>query len=149
MENRFLKLKAIWKDEDMFELQVTAKNGRYSGMTEVYETSESLLLFAKELIGYPKDKGIISHCCGEKNSYAFFEMKFYPINYTGKVGVQISLEENVATGNRKEEKDKLIMELIVEPHSIDKFQNELIHLATDADGEAILIGIDKNTSNIN
>ena len=38
MEERFLKLKVIWKDDDMFELQVTANNGRYSGKTEVYET---------------------------------------------------------------------------------------------------------------
>ena len=148
MEERYLKLKVIWKDDDMFELQVTATNGRYSGMAEVYDTKESLLPFADELIGYPKGKGIISHSCGEKNNYAFFEMKFYPIGYTGKVGVQISLEENVATDYRKEEKDKLTMELIVEPNSIDKFQNELLHLARHEEGEAILLGIGKYTSNV-
>lgn len=148
MEERYLKLKVIWKDDDMFELQVTANNGRYSGMTEVYETSESLMSFANELIEYPKNKGIITHNCGGKDSYAFFEMKFYPIGFTGKVGVQISLEENVENEYREEEKDKLTMELIVEPNSIDNFQRELVLLAKNEEGEAILVGIGKYTSNI-
>tara|TARA_B100000809_G_C14967302_1_gene469574 strand:+ start:369 stop:539 length:171 start_codon:yes stop_codon:yes gene_type:complete len=51
-------------------------------------------------------------------------MKFYKIGLTGKCGLQIILEENVATEYRKEEKDKLTMELIVEPNSIDIFCQE-------------------------
>ena len=42
MNERYLKLEVIWKDEDMFELKVSANNGRYSGITEVYEVSDSL-----------------------------------------------------------------------------------------------------------
>ena len=91
---------------------------------------------------------MITHSCGKKDSYAFFEMKFYPIGYTGKVGVQISLEENVSTEYRVEEKDKLTMELIVEPNSIDNFQKELVNLAKTEEGEALLIGTDKYTNNI-
>ena len=48
-------------------------------------------------------------------------MEFYKIGLTGKCGLQITMEENVATEYRKEEKDKLTMELIVEPNSIDIF----------------------------
>ena len=50
-----------------------------------------------------------------------FEMAFYPISPTGKVGVLITLEENVPTEYRAHEKDKLKLELIVEPASIDIF----------------------------
>jgi hypothetical protein len=149
MEHRFLKLEVIWKDDNMFELQISVDNGRYSGQTEVYETKESLLTFAASLKGYPNGKESLIHKCGEKDSYAYFEMKFYQIGSTGIVGVQISIEENVATEYREEEKDKLKLELIVEPNAIDKFQKELVNLAQKEQGIAELIAIKKYTNNIN
>lgn len=148
MKQRYLKLEVIWKDADMFELKVFCSNGRYSGITEVYETQLSLLPFAKSLKGYPFNGGELSHCCGEKDSYAFFEMKFYQIGMTGIVGVELQLEENVSTEYRSEEKDKLKLELIVEPNSIDRFQKELELLAIKEDGCAELIGIEKYSNNI-
>lgn len=149
MENRFLKLEVIWKDDDMFELQISVDNGRYSGQTEVYETKESLLTFASSLKGFPNGKESLMHKCGEKDSYAYFEMKFYKIGLTGIIGVQTSIEENVATEYREEEKDKLKLELIVEPNAIDKFQKELVNLARTEQGSAELIAIEKYTNNIN
>ena len=149
MKNRYLKLEVIWKDEEMFEIQVSTNNGRYSGTTEVYETKESLLSFADSLKGFPIGDGKLSHSCGEKDSYAYFEMNFYPIGTRGIIGIQIILEENVATEFRQEEKDKLVMELIAEPNSIDRFQNELLRLAQNEEGTAELIGIKKYANNIN
>ncbi len=149
MNNRFLKMEVIWKDDDMFELQVSVDNGRYSGRTEVYETKESLLPFANSLKGFPNGKETLNHSCGKKDSYAYFEMKFYPIGSTGIVGLQVSIEENVATEYREEEKDKLIMELIIEPNAIDRFQKELVNLAKSEGGNAELIAINKYTNNIN
>ncbi len=124
MNERYLKLEVVWKDEDMFELKVLANNWIYSGTTGVYEQSESLLEFIDELKGFSFRKDKVKHSCWEKDSYAYFEMKFYKIGLTGKCGLQIILEENVATEYRKEEKDKLTMELIVEPNSIDIFCQE-------------------------
>jgi hypothetical protein len=148
MENRFLKLEVIWKDDDMFELQISVNNGRYSGRTEVYETKDSLLPFAISLKGYPNSLESLFHSCGEKDSYAYFEMKFYQIGSAGIVGVGISIEENVTTEYREEEKDKLKLELIVEPNAIDKFQKELVNLAQTEQGIAELIAIKRHTNNI-
>ena len=148
LTSRFLKLEVIWKDDDMFELQISVNNGRYSGQTEVYETKDSLLPFANSLKSFPNGKEVLTHNCGEKDSYAYFEMKFYQIGSTGIVGLQVSLEENVATEYRAEEKDKLVMELIVEPNAIDKFHNELVNLAKTEEGIAELVAIEKYTNNI-
>lgn len=147
-EEKFLRVEVIWKDELMFELKVNCSNGRYSGSTEVYETKESLLPFANSLNGFPFQGEELLHECGEKNGYAFFKMRFYKIGLTGIVGVQLNLEENVATECQKEEKDKLEMELIVEPNAIDSFQKELKKLAMTESGSAILIGIKPYTNNI-
>jgi len=58
------------------------------------------------------------------------------------------MEENVSTEYRKEEKDKLSMELIVKPNAIDIFCRELKTLAEKEDGIAELKGIRNYTSNI-
>ncbi|WP_197275389.1 hypothetical protein [Nonlabens sp. YIK11] len=75
-------------------------------------------------------------------------MEFYKIGLTGKCGLQITLEENVATVYRKEEKDKLTMELIVDPNSIDIFCRELKVLAQKESGIAELKAVGKYTNNI-
>lgn len=145
MENNksFLELKLIWKDDDMFEVKVTASNGRYSGTTEVYDTSDSLLKFARSLIGFPKNYEILVHEAGEKNGHAYFSMKFYCIDSAGHFGVLINLERSVATEYRAEEKDKLSLEILTEPNAIDNFQKGLLHLAENQEGTAILYGINK------
>ncbi|KAA9340266.1 hypothetical protein [Adhaeribacter soli] len=148
MNENHLKFEVIWKDEDMIELQISANNGRYSGITEVYEVSDNLLKFVKELIGFPFGKDRLNHSCGKKDSYAYFEMDFYKISPTGRCGVLVTMEENVSTEYRKEEKDKLSMELIVEPSAIDDFCKELKSLAEREDGTAELKGIRKYSSNI-
>jgi hypothetical protein len=141
IHNRFLKLKIIWKDDDMFELEISANNGRYSGTTEVYEQKEPLLNFANRLDSFPNKQKVLVHSIGEKDGYSFFEMKFYQLDPTGKVGVLIALEENVSTTYRPEEKHKLTMELLVEPNAIDQFQKELVSLAKNEEGSAELVGI--------
>jgi hypothetical protein len=136
----YLELELIWKDDEMFELRVTASNGRYFGITEVYETSESLDHFAELLFGFPKNNLTLFHEMGIKNSYAYFSMKYYCIDNAGHLGIEINLEENVSTEYRNEEKDKLKLEIIVEPSAIDNFQIELKQLARKQEGKATLFG---------
>lgn len=136
----FLELEVIWKDDDMFELKVTASNGRYFGITEVYDTKESLLSFAQTLIDFPNTNKTIFHEAGNKGGYAYFAMNLYCIDNLGHIGVEINLEDNVATEFRQEEKDKLKLEIIVEPSAIDNFQKALSRLATTQKGLAILYG---------
>src|SRR5688572_2164250 len=148
MNENLLKFEVIWKDDDMIALRISANNGRYSGVTEVYEVSYSLLEFVKELKGFPFGKDRLNLSCGEKDSYAYFEMDFYKIGQSGICGVLITMEENVSTEYRKEEKDKLSMELIVEPNAIDIFCKELKTLAEREEGTAELKGIVKYSNNI-
>jgi hypothetical protein len=136
----FLELKVIWKDDDMFEMSISAFNGDFYGKTEVYEQSKPLSEFAKSLIAYPKDQKCLFYEGGKKDCYAYFSMKYYPIGVNGIVGVEVCLERNVATEYRKEEKDKLKLEIIVEPAAIDYFQKELLRLAEKEEGTATLYG---------
>jgi hypothetical protein len=136
----YLELKVIWKDDDMLELCVKVSNGRYCGITEVYDNPDSLLNFAKKLKGYPSDIPELYYEAGKKDSYSFFSMRFYKINSAGHIGVEIQLEENVSTEFRIEEKDKLKVEIIVVPSAIDDFQKELLIMAKTEEGVSILYG---------
>jgi hypothetical protein len=142
----YLELEVVSKDDDMFELQVTATNGRFYGTTKVYQTSDVLLSFANSLLGYPKENKTLIHEAGKKNSLSYFSMKFYSINFAGNVGIEINLEKSLFPPYREEEKDKLKLEIIVEPNAIDRFQKQLVTLATNEDGTAIIFGKDVRLS---
>jgi hypothetical protein len=148
-ENRksFLELKVIWKDDDMFELSVTASNIDFFGKTEVYSQSQSLSKFTKTLNGFPNDNKTLFYEAGQKDSYAYFSMKYYSIGTGGHIGVEIHLESNEVTEFREEEKNKVKLEIIVEPSAIDNFQRELFHLAEKEEGSAILYGNDNRLDN--
>jgi hypothetical protein len=143
----FLELQIVWKDEHMFELKITASNVRYSATTEVYNTKESLQEFAQTLFYFPKDSREIVYTAGTRNEYAFFSMRFYCLNSTGHIGVEINLEDNVATEFRQEEKSKAQLEIIVEPSAIINFQKQLSQLALKQAGNAILFGRDNWIAN--
>ena len=136
-----LELEIIWKDEHMVELRVVANNGRYLGTTEVYETGSYISEFSQNLGGFPKtlDEKIIFEA-GEKDSYAYFSMRFYCIDSVGHTAVQIQLEENVGTEYRPEEKDKLTMEMLFEPGALDQFKEQLFKMGSSEQGKAVLIG---------
>lgn len=138
----FLQLKVIWKDEDMIEIEVCASNIDFTGKTEVYESPNSLYAFALKLVDYPKGDLKLFYEMGKKDGYSYFSMHFYPIDNIGKVGVEVNIESNVNTVYRSEEKNKIKLELIVEPSAIDNFQRELYRLANIKEGFAILYGRD-------
>ena len=147
LRKSFLELTVIWKDDHMFELRVRTLNTRFSGTTEVYDTSDTLSNFAKTLIGFPTDNKTLFYEAGEKDSYSYFSMHFHCIDTAGHIGVEINLEENVSTAYRQEEKDKLKLEIIVVPSAIDNFQKELLRLAINGDGIATLYGQHSNSDN--
>lgn len=143
----FLELKSIWNDEHMFELKVIVSNNIFSGETEVYDQYERISEFAEKLVDYPKGNKILFYEAGKKDSYSYFSMKYYPIDKSGHIGVEINIESNVPTFYRPEEKYKLKLEIVVEPSAIDTFQKELLHLAKNEDGTAILFGNDNRLDN--
>jgi hypothetical protein len=139
----FLKLEVVWKDDEMFQLEITASNGHFSGTTKVYEQRHPLYEFAHSLVGYPKTKhdSILCYEAGQKDCYAYFSMRFYMIDDAGHLGVQVTLESNVPTAYRIEEKDKLTLEILTEPGLLDRFVKSLLTLVENEDGQAILEGI--------
>lgn len=126
----------------MFELEITASNGQFFGTTKVYDGNDFLYKFADSLVGFPKTTdSTLFYEAGEKDSYSYFSMRFYSIDNNGHLGVQVKLESNVSTKYRKEEKDKLTLEILTEPCLLDNFVKSLLTLAKEEEGDATLQGL--------
>ena len=139
-EQSILSLEVIWKDEHMLELEIVASNKLFKGVTQVYDQAECLQELAEQLICFPNNSQLVFYESGEKDSYAYFSMKFYPVGPTGVIGIQIHLEENVPTHYRTEEKSKLTLEILTEPAALDEFQKYLKTMAENQSGKAQLNG---------
>lgn len=139
-EQSFLSLEVIWKDEHMLELEVSASNKFFKGITQVYDQAKSLLQLSELLLNFSISSQPVLYESGEKDSYAYFSLRFYPVSSTGVIGVQIHLEENVPTEYRPEEKSKLTLEILTEPSAIDEFQRFLKTIAEKQSGKAQLCG---------
>ena len=85
-------------------------------------------------------EGTVEYEAGEINSYAYYSLRFYYINSSGHTAVEVKLEENVATEFRPEEKSKLSLELLFEPNELDIIQRQLMALAKNEKGKAVLKG---------
>ena len=138
----FLKLQVVWKDEHMFELKVTASNGRYFGTTNVHDTPEPVLKFAQTLMSFPQHNNDLFYETRSKNGQSSFSMHFYHLDNSGNIVLEINLEDHITTEYRHEHKNKIKIEISIEPNAIDKFQKDLSQLASKKDGIVILYGRD-------
>jgi hypothetical protein len=143
----FFKLQVVRKDEQLFELKVTASNGSYFGTTDVYDTPETILKFAETLIGFPQENSDLLYETGFKNEYSSFSMHFYRIDKAGQFAVEVNLEDNIKTAFKHELKSKIRVEIIIELKAIQKFQKDLSRLASKQEGIAILNGKDDAIAN--
>jgi len=139
-EQSYLSLEVIWKDEHMLELEVLASNRFFKGVTQVYDQAECLLQLSEQLLNFSINSQPVFYESGEKDSYAYFSLRFYPVSSNGVIGVQIHLEENVPTQFRAEEKSKLTLEILTEPSAMDEFQRFLKTMAEKQSGKTQLNG---------
>lgn len=141
----FLEIRRIWDDEDLVELNISASNGIFRGETQVYTTREEIRKWVKDLRGFPTvDTDEVTFCTGEEESYAYAYMRSYTFSGMGKSAMWIALESNVATEYRKEEKNRIELELRFEPAALDRFIPSLERVSQKLGATATLKGINHN-----
>jgi len=147
--SNLLSFEIIWQDDDLVEIRVLASNDTFSGSTEVYTNYSELKKFAHELEGFPKSiEQFVSFICGEKKSYALAELDFYCFSNSGHTGVQVKLEANTSSNQRKNEKHSICLEIQFESSAADDFVTGLKKLIENKSGKAELHGISPFVQNI-
>jgi hypothetical protein len=125
----------------MFELEITVRNGPFSGRTKVYEVSEPIVDFAGKIEGFPNALETAVYESDGKGDDGYFSMKLKQISPTGHVAVYIQLASAESQRFMPEHKPDLSLALVVEPNSIDIFQRQLLALAEKQEGTARLMGM--------
>jgi len=135
-----LEIEVIWKDVHMIELGVTTCNGYYSGTTQVYTAGKYLVDFAGSLVGFPEGREQTLYFeAGEQDSYGYFSIRLYCLDALCHTAAQIKLERE-ATTLRSKSRDKLDLELLFEPSSLDMFREQLLEVGRTEAGRAVLVG---------
>ena len=156
-----LSIEAVWHDVSMIQILVKASNDRFSGTTKVYINADGadLINLGNRLHGYPKgidqveeqefgftkegqekDEQLRKVRPEIQSAVAYVHLKFLCIDPYGHTAVDVTLHED-PWNQRTEAKGRVYLEVRFEPAQIDRFAEELIALAKDKEGIAVLEGI--------
>ncbi len=129
-------LTSIAEDEDLFQLEIHATNGRFTGRAHCYTTREQVAELARSIDRFPKssaDAFRFSTVSGDNFSYFGFD--FRCIDGRGGVVVRVKVADVVRFSNAIGTDDVVEFDLVVEPASIDNFAVDLAALAQAKIGE--------------
>ena len=122
-----LKLTVVWQDVDLIECEVEARSGTFAASERLYFTAATLRELATAFAGFPRTASD-SRQYETANSEGGNRMK---IRLDG-AGLLVELHDRESSGQYGG------IRLIPEAAAIDRFERELIHLADDRAGTAVL-----------
>ena len=135
-------IQALWEDDDLLTIDSHAASWGFVGRTQVYTTFEALEKWATELAAISLLAGqSVGFQAGERNSYAYLGVTISVIDSVGHCQCRVAFESNSV--HTWESKNKLEIEILVEPNAIDRFVTGLMAIVqTKNRGEACLFGIE-------
>jgi hypothetical protein len=152
-----LSFAVAYKDEQLIQIEVTASNGRYAGVTTFYTNSDGqeLINFSKKLQGFPQNidqeimqefgftqeelKVFEKESSGLKTISSYVGLTFFCIGKLGHAAISIKLIED-NWSEREEARGKVSFELQFDPASLDLFVQELTALGETKTEKATLLG---------
>jgi len=132
----------IWHDNDVLNLRVSAWNGAFGGVAEVYEAIGDLQAAAALLRGFPNSPADIREVVfgnfDRKFAAGGVRMRFHCIDGSGHAYVETTIDAKYETGGTVQ---TVVLAMPVEAAAVDRFVEELQRLESDRSGTARLRGI--------
>jgi hypothetical protein len=142
LTNPQLSIELIWEDLHMEKLRISANNGSYCGVSEVYFSKGQAAELLKSIRAFPTTTAhIVSLDSGSEESGAMARLVFSCIDGSGHSVVSVTLAQPIDESARPGVKNRVELELAFEPASLDEFCQQLKAIATRASTTAILRGI--------
>lgn len=141
-----LTIQAMWEDDGLLTIDSHAASWGFIGKTQVYTTYEALGKWANDLGALPLAAGQnVEFQAGERDSYAYLGVMIFVLDSVGHCVCRVAFESN--STHTWESKNKLEIEIRIEPNAIDRFVVELRAIVdTKSQGEACLLGADNATA---
>lgn len=137
-----LTIQALWEDDGLLTIDSHAESWGFVGKTQVYTTYRALEKWAEELADLPLVAGqSVGFQAGQRNSYAYLDVTISVLDSAGHCQCRVAFESNSV--HTWESKNKLEVEILIEPNAIDRFVTELAAIVqTKNQGEACLLSDD-------
>ena len=137
-----LTIQALWEDDGMLTVDSHAASWGFVGRTQVYTTYQALEKWAKELAALSLVAGqTVEFQAGERNSYAYLGVTIAVVDSVGHCVCRVAFESNA--NHTWECKNKLEVEIRIEPNAMDRFIVELMTIVDAKNlGEACLSGVE-------
>lgn len=137
-----IKFELIWYDNDLLNLRVSAWNGGFGGVAEIYEAIGDLQTAAANLRGFPNNPGdqreIVFGNLDRKFAAGGVKLRFHCVDGAGHAYVEATMDANYETGGTIQ---TVVLAMPVEAAAIDEFVHELQKLESDHSGTAYLKGL--------
>ena len=140
-----LKVAYLWHDFAALEIQISASNGEFAGVSEPYVELQGVAAAAGKLEGFPatpndlRDLEFGAQRVGLAGGYA--RLHFFCLDLAGHAAVEIWMETKQgyrASSGREIPAQSVHMVSLIEPAAIDDFVRELRDLNEAFHGSAIL-----------
>jgi hypothetical protein len=125
----------------MIELRVSASDGLFSGVTQIYTSWDSLKEFANRLRGFPRTTSdIVKDANGEIGGYSYFTLVFRCITGAGHPIVEIEMEQNQAGAGPGDIRGRAKLGFRIDGTAVDRFVAQLQAMVNSKTGSALLQG---------
>lgn len=134
-----LQLDVLWHDDDLYDVRVSAWNGAFGGVAEVYVEIGGLEEVAEKLSGFPRSpadvREIVFGAFGRECAGGAASMRFYCMDQAGHAYVESRIESDVESAGVVQ---YAIISMPIEAAAIDSFVSDLRRLERGRSGTAVL-----------
>jgi len=138
-----VELWVVWNDNDMIELEIVGCNGKFGGTALTYDNPDAPKVAADALKGFPTSNSDAREIgFGGSLGLAFksgIRLRFSCKDSAGHLTVEV----NIQSDNRDEERESVRFAMPVEPGAIDIFVQQLYGLQDELYGKTAMLAIAK------
>jgi hypothetical protein len=137
-------MRIVYEDAHLIEVEVCASMNGWTAETRAYASAEEIIESARRLrdwVSQPSAPFMLE--LGADTGIGWASLRFYLIDKSGHLMCHLRLATMSSTfpKPREEETWRLSLEVPTEPALIDRFSDELVSMASNRRGEAVLRGV--------
>ncbi len=136
------KFQVIYKDSDLYQLQITAWNGDFGGSVEVCEAIGDLEEAAKTVQGFPSNpsdtREVTFGSLDPNFAGGGVRMRFHCVGGPGHAFVEMKMVSGYESAGTTQ---NTLFSIPIEAAAVDSFVQSLKSLETHGSGVATLIGV--------
>lgn len=138
-------IRVIRADEDgMLTAAVDVASRGFRGVSQVYTTADALEALSSSLRLFPEGaRKSLEFQLGTPDGYGYLGLAFSVADSLGRCACRVRLESNYVPMHGQGSRNRIDVDMGVEPNAIDRFVFDLQNLLNSKPGEAVLEGIEK------